>query len=317
MRIGLNESVQKELEKKRYGIYNHSGVEICEWNRKALRGEGDCYKAKFYNAHTSRCMQFSPAVAHCNQNCLFCWRPNEVMCPSLKGVVDDPKEIVENLIEARKKQLMGFGGNSAVPEERFIESLEPDHFAISLSGEPTLYPKIIGLIEFLCKRARSVFLVTNGTRPDILGQLRPHNNFQIYISCNAPNEEIYKEICRPAKGTSWEDFLGGLDAMREFLGRTVLRMTFIRGLNDRSELIPEYQKLIERSGADFIEVKSFMSLGYARKRLEYGKMLYFDEIREIAEKLLEGINYRYEDEHKPSRIVLLKRKDSNKDNFIA
>ncbi|MGC9310195.1 MAG: radical SAM protein, partial [Candidatus Aenigmatarchaeota archaeon] len=218
----LPEKIQKELIKKHYGLFNHSGVEICEWNKKALRGEGACYKEKFYNVHCHRCMQFSPAVAHCNQNCLFCWRPNEVMFKSFVGEekVDEPEVIVENLIKARKKLLMGFGGNDMVTAEKFKEATEPDHFACSLSGEPTIYPKIIELFDYLCGRARTVFLVTNGTRPEVLRKLKPHKNFQFYLSCNAPNEALYKKICRPAAGTGWKDFLGGLDAMRDFKGRT-------------------------------------------------------------------------------------------------
>lgn len=312
----LSPKIRKEFEKKSYGLFNHSGIEICEWTRKALKGEGVCYKSKFYNVNTHQCMQFSPTVAHCNQNCLFCWRPNEVMYQILEGKVDSPEEIVEKLLPLRSKLLMGFKGNEKVPREVFGESLVPNHFAISLSGEPTLYPRLIELIDYLCKRARSVFLVTNGSSPETIRKLKPHKNFQLYISCNAPNKELFRKICRPISGKGWETFLKSLDAMKKFKGRRVLRLTFIRGLNDSPELIREYQVLIRRSGADFIEVKSFMSIGYSRRRLPYETMLSFPEVKEIAERLLKGINYRYENEQVISRIVLLKNKNSKVKNWF-
>jgi len=312
----LSSEVKGELEKKSYGIFNHSGVEICEWTKKALRNEGTCYKSKFYNVHTHRCMQFSPTVAHCNQNCLFCWRPNEMMYQRLEGEINSPEEIIEKLVPLRNKLLMGFKGNEKVPREVFREALVPDHFAISLSGEPTLYSMIIDMIDYLCKRARSVFLVTNGSSPEVLRKLKPHKNFQLYISCNAPNEEVFRKICRPISGLAWEKFLESLDAMRDFKGRRVLRLTFIRDMNDSPELVHDYRELIKRSGADFVEVKSFMSIGYSRKRLPYEKMLSFPEVKEIAERLLKGIDYKYENEQVISRIVLLKRKGSRVRNWF-
>ena len=238
------------------------------------------------------------------------------MYKTLEGEIDSPKEIIEKLIAARNKLIMGFKGNPDVPSDIFKEAIEPDHFAISLSGEPTLYSKIIEMIDYLCKSARSVFLVTNGSSPEILRKLKPHKNFQLYISCNAPNEELFNETCRPSQKDAWKKFLESLDAMREFKGRRVLRMTFIRGLNDDKRFVPDYQELIKKSGADFVEVKSFMSIGYSRKRLAYEKMLSFKEIQDISKRLLEGIDYKYEDEQAISRIVLLKNKGSKVENHF-
>ncbi|MBN2095080.1 MAG: 4-demethylwyosine synthase TYW1 [Candidatus Aenigmarchaeota archaeon] len=312
----LPDKTKKEFEKKHYGLFGEAGVEICEWTKKCLKGEGACYKNKFYGVNTHRCVQFSPLVAVCNQNCVFCWRPNEEMQKDMESKVEEPEKIVEGLLPIRKKLLMGFKGNPAVSKEVFEEAVNPDHYAISLSGEPTIYPKIISLIDNLCKTARTVFLVTNGSNPEVLENLKPHKNFQLYISCNAPNEEMFLKICRPSKKGAWKRFLGSLDAMSNFRGRRVLRMTFIRGLNDDPKFLPDYQKLIEGSGADFVEVKSFMSIGYSRKRLSYDKMLSFRETQDIAKKLLDGIDYRYEDEQPISRIVLLKNKKSKVNNHF-
>jgi len=37
----------------------------------------------------------------------------------------------------------------------------------------------------------TAFLVTNGTNPEAIGEVRPT---QLYISLNAPNEETYRRV---------------------------------------------------------------------------------------------------------------------------
>ncbi len=305
----LNEKLRKELEKKHYKIFNHSGVQICEWTKRSLRGEGFCYKEKFYGIDCHRCMQFSPSVVFCNLRCLFCWSPNELFRNKIPEEIDKPGEIVEKLIEQRKKLLSGFGG-SISDKKKLKEALEPNHFAISLSGEPTLYPKLIELIDYLTNKGRTVFLVTNGTRPDVLSLLKPKKNFQLYISLNAPNEEKFLEICRPIGENAWNKFNESLEIMHSFKGRRILRLTLIKGLNNSSEDIKGYLKLIEKGNPDFVEVKAFMSLGYSKKRLGDEKMPDFEEIKKFALEISKKSNYKFEDRSENSRIVLLKNKDS-------
>ncbi|MBN1159983.1 MAG: 4-demethylwyosine synthase TYW1, partial [Candidatus Diapherotrites archaeon] len=87
------EQIEK-LEKQQYRVVgNHSVVKICEWCKKSLRGEGVCYKQKFYGIKSHRCLQMSPALL-CDQRCLFCWRDTSIF-NSLGwiGAVDNPEEI--------------------------------------------------------------------------------------------------------------------------------------------------------------------------------------------------------------------------------
>ena len=309
------EKIKKELEKKHYKIFNHSGVQICEWTKKSIREEDVCYKEKFYGVHCHRCMQFSPTVVYCNFNCIFCWRPNELMYPEITEKIDEPKEIIAALIELRKQLLSGFGG-SAPNLEKFREALEPDHFAISLSGEPTLYPKIIELIEYSTKIARTVFLVTNGSKPEVLEKIKPKKNFQLYISLNAPNKEKFLEICRPASAEYWEKFNESLEVMKNFEGRRVIRMTLIKNMNLDERYLDDYINLVNKASPDFLEVKAFMSLGYSRKRLGDSYMPSFAEIKEFAKKIEERSDYKIENEKESSRIVLLKNKNSKMKTFF-
>ena len=123
---------------------DHSTVEICHWTKKSFRNEGSCYKHKFYGISTHRCMEFSPAGMHCENRCVYCWRPMEFY-DSLKmdeQKVAEPKDIMTKLMEERRKLIVGHFGDPSQDKQKIEESLTPSHYAISLSGEPTMYPKL-------------------------------------------------------------------------------------------------------------------------------------------------------------------------------
>ena len=64
-------------------------------------------------------------------------------------LVDDPEIIVQNLLEERRKLIVGYYGKTGVNVSKLDESLFPEHYAVSLSGEPTMYPKLPELIKYL------------------------------------------------------------------------------------------------------------------------------------------------------------------------
>ena len=65
---------------------------------------------------------------------------------------------------------MGHYGDPNQDKKKLDESLLPNHYAISLSGEPTMYPKLPELIKYLksLEATKSIFLVTNGQEPDMI-----------------------------------------------------------------------------------------------------------------------------------------------------
>ena len=75
--IQIKSSISEQLKKAKYGVADHSTVEICHWTKKSFRNEGSCYKHKFYGISTHECMEFSPAGMHCENRCVYCWRPME------------------------------------------------------------------------------------------------------------------------------------------------------------------------------------------------------------------------------------------------
>lgn len=62
---------------------------------------------------------------------------------------------------------------SGVKPEKLEEGLSPRHCALSLVGEPIMYPEINALVDELHRRHISTFLVTNAQFPEKIKTLKP------------------------------------------------------------------------------------------------------------------------------------------------
>jgi len=295
-----------ELERSGYrfvGEHKHSAVKVCHWTKKSLLGTGFCYKQQFYGIQSHRCLQMTPSLPFCDHRCIFCWRNISVTRSSWLGEVDEPGDILDGAIFAQRKLLSGFKGNPATNMKKWQEAQEPKHCAISLAGEPTLYPKINGLIEECGRRGMTSFLVTNGMHPEVLERIT--ESTQLYISVVAPDQETYKTVCQPTARDGWERLNRSLELMPSFACRKVIRLTLVKGLNMKN--VAGYAELIKKTGSDFVEVKGYMWVGYSRARLRMENMPLHQEIRAFAEGLARETGYKLVDESEPSRVALLKR----------
>lgn len=250
-------------------------------------------------------MQMTPAL-QCNLACKFCWRFHNINKKLLEQSekIDDPKEILDGCIEAQRKLLSGFGGYPEIDKQKFKEAQNPKHLAISLDGEPTLYPMLSGLIEEATKRNMTTFLVTNGTNPEALKNLSVEpTNF--YISLCAPDKTTFKKINIPLIDDAWEKLNKSLELMKSFNTRTVIRHTLVKGLNMKS---PEkYAKLILKTEPKFVEAKGYMFVGESRQRLKMENMPDMSDVRQFAQKLSKHTGYKIKNEDLPSRVVLLSK----------
>ncbi len=286
-------------------VGRHSAVKPCTWLHKSLFDKGFCYKQKFYGIKSHRCLQCTPAVSWCKHSCLFCWRPLETTQPTKIPKEDDPQFIVEGMIQAQREFLSGYKNTPGLNEEKFKEALNPNQAAISLAGEPTTYSQLGGLIKEFSKRGFTTFVVTNGTNPDALEQLSPLPT-QLYMTLPAPNKEIYLRTTAP-RIDSWKEILKSLEIFSSLKTRRVIRLTLVKNLN---MVDPQsYAELIKTANPDWVEVKAFMSVGGARKRLPYEFMPSHEEIREFAQKIAEHLNIKFLDEKKDSRVCLLGLRD--------
>ena len=305
-------SLIKALKKQKYHLVGrHSAVKRCRWLYETLIHDRPCYKQKFFGIKTHQCIQMTPALFYCTQECLFCWRAqsgdlgiswNEMKLPEW----DSPEEIVEGSIKAQLEILSGYKGNPQTNQQKFKEALTPRQAAISLAGEPTLYKPIGELIRAFHKRGFTTFLVSNGTLPSALSSLSEEPT-QLYISVCAPDKKTHKTLCRPQIPNAWERLNETLELLPSFKCPTVMRITSVRGINMKRPDV--YAKLIEKADPTYVEPKAYMHVGFSRLRLGYENMPTHREIREFATQLARETGYNIVDESEKSRVVLLSRLD--------
>ncbi len=305
----MDEEYRKILKRQHYGIVgNHSAVEVCGWTKKSLQGKGVCYKQKFYGINSHRCVQMSPSVI-CDQKCIFCWRANEYFShKETEDKWDKPFEIIKGAIFEHLKKISGF---RSYVDEKFMEALIPKHFAISLTGEPTLYPYLSEMIELLHKAKISTFLVTNSLHPETIEKLWKENNLptQLYLSIEASNKDDWMKIDVPAIEDYWERVKQSLELLKKIPVRKTIRITLIRGLNDSNP--KEFAEMFKGIDDLMIEAKSYMYVGYSRKRLTEKHMLEHQEVKEFAEKLGKELDFKVIGEQKESRVVLIAKNEKN------
>jgi tRNA wybutosine-synthesizing protein 1 len=236
-------------------------------------------------------------------------------------LVDEPDVIVSNLMKERERLLSGFYGNQKNDKRKLDESLLPTHYAISLSGEPTMYPKLPQLIRYLksLKATRSIFLVTNGQEPEMLRRLEIEDALptQLYLSTNATNKKMFYLINRPRHKNAWERWCESLEFLANTRTRTVLRMTMIRGYNEEFSNAENFAQLISRANPHFVEIKSYMHIGMSVQRLDRINMLEMSEVRTFVDSLINRLpDFLIMDESEISRIVVLQNQVRYTNRFI-
>jgi len=304
----MKEEKKDILRKHGYSLTGEeSGAKLCHWVREKLINGDACYKEDFYGIDCHRCLQMSPVLDICNQSCLFCWRYQDHQ--DQKDIeFDDPKKIVEKSIKAQKRLVSGFGGEDRCSKEMWEEAKEPNQVAISLAGEPTIYPQLGELIREYEKRGMTTFLVTNGTNPNTLEDLEPLPS-QLYITLAAPNKDIFNKLCVPNSENLWERLNESLGILSSLDTRTVIRHTLVKGWNIGWE--PEYADLIKRADPDFIEAKGYVFVGDSRRRMSIDNMPSHKTIKGFAKKLSNFLSKDTLREKERSRVVLIGDDDSD------
>lgn len=217
--------------------------------------------------------------------------------------MDSAAIVAEQSIEAQRRLLVGLGGveHSAI---HLKEAMEPTNAAISLDGEPTLYPYLSELIAEYQKRKMTIFLVTNGMRPDVLSSLSSLPS-QLYVSVTSPDKEFFDKTQHPIPPAGWDKLIETLELLPSLKCRTVIRLTLAKDFN--IDAVQGFAKLIDKASPTFIEPKAFMPIGASRSRLPYEAMPRHEEIVKFSEALANETGYKLTDESKPSRVVLLKK----------
>lgn len=290
LNLGITHDLREKLTKQQYYIVGeHSGVKLCKWTKDDIRSMGSCYKFKFYGIESYRCLQVSPALTWCTERCSFCWRSESyALGEDMSGVKhEDPKEILLEMIKGQQFLMSGFGGHPNVPREKWDRANIPKHVAISLSGEPTLYKHLDEFIGLCHEMGMTTFLVTNGTHPEVLANLKNLPS-QLYLTVAGASPKVHSSITRPFDPKhAWKKMMETVDLMPSINTRKVMRLTLVKGKN---MVEPEkYAVMFMRSGAHFLEAKGFVSVGDARDNLGYERMPRIEEIVEFSKEICASV----------------------------
>ncbi|MFX0096660.1 MAG: 4-demethylwyosine synthase TYW1 [Candidatus Hodarchaeota archaeon] len=311
--IVIPNDIRAVLKRQKYHIVGrHSAVKKCRWLHNSLVKGEYCYKHKFYGIESHRCIQCTPSVIWCTNQCIYCWRTmpedHNLSWDQMTlgyGKADDPETIVDECIFEQRRILTGYKplSHRQVNWKKWNEAMEPRHFAISLSGEPLLYSRLSEMIDIIKGKGLTAFVVTNGTEPNHLANLSEPT--QLYVSVSAPDEYTHKRVSRSLLRDSWERLNKTIELLPSFSCPTVLRLTILEGHNMTNP--KGYAKLINIANCTYVEVKAAMFVGGAQLRITSDSMPRHDAVREFGEKICEESGYETIDESVASRVVLLSR----------
>jgi tRNA wybutosine-synthesizing protein 1 len=300
----MEQEYRRILERQQYGIVgNHSAVKVCHWTKEQLAHGRGCYKNTFYGIQSHRCVQMTPMATYCNKTCLYCWR-FQGWETKVEGPFDSPEEIWDGSLEQQARLLSGFKGMDSVTRQAWEESEAPKHVAISLTGEPTFYPRLGEFLALCHAKGITTFLVTNGTTPEVLAKLDPKPT-QLYVSVDAPDEGTFQRLGVPTTPRAWEKLQQTLALLPSLGCRTVIRHTVVKGWN--LHLAGQFAAADAKAKPDFIECKAYEFVGPSRDRMSWDHVPSFEEVRGFAAQLADKLGYRVEDERSDSRVVLLMR----------
>eukprot|EP00051_Salpingoeca_urceolata_P020935 m.321305 g.321305 ORF g.321305 m.321305 type:complete len:769 (+) comp19708_c16_seq1:128-2434(+) len=303
----ITPKLREALTKQNYKLIgSHSGVKLCRWTKSMLRGRGGCYKHTFYGIESHRCMETTPSLA-CANKCVFCWRHHtNPVGTEWKWQMDPPDDIVNGAMENHYDMIKQFRGVPGVDPERFKEGLQIRHCALSLVGEPIMYPEINRFVDLLHERKISSFLVTNAQFPEAIRDLSPV--CQLYVSVDAATKDSLKKIDRPLFSDFWPRFLRSLEALRDKQQRTVYRLTVVKEFND--EDIEAYADLVQLGHPEFIEVKGVTYCGSSKaSTLTMGNVPWHNEVTDFVDQLAARLpDYEVACEHEHSNCLLIAHK---------
>ena len=303
----MDPSVKEHLVRQQYRLVGESGaVKLCHWMRQKLIYGRPCYKEEFYGIQSHRCLQMTPAVNVCNYRCLFCWRFHGMTGFDQSGY-PEPEELLEKCLAEQRLLVSGFKGDERCVPELWKEARSPNQVAISLSGEPTLYPEL-GEFIGLCKRkGMTTFLVTNGSVPKAIENLSTMPT-QLYVTVAAPNEDLFKRLCVPQFPRAWSKLMETLELLPSLSTRTVIRHTLVKDWNMGWE--EDYARLDELADPIFIEPKGYVFVGDSRTRMTMDNMPSHSSVREFSARLAKRLSLELLGEREDSRVVLIGAKNA-------
>ncbi|EHB09184.1 tRNA wybutosine-synthesizing protein 1-like protein [Heterocephalus glaber] len=217
--------------------------------------------------------------------------------------MDQPEMILKEAMENHQNMIKQFKGVPGVKLERFEEGMKVKHCALSLVGEPIMYPEINRFLKLLHHCKISSFLVTNAQFPVEIINLKPVT--QLYVSVDASTKDSLKKIDRPLFKNFWQRFLDSLTALAAKPQRTVYRLTLVKSWN--VDELQAYAELVSLGCPDFIEVKGVTYCGESSaSSLTMANVPWHEEVVRFVWELVDLIpDYEVACEHEHSNCLLI------------
>uniref|UniRef100_A0A2I3SUU1 tRNA-yW synthesizing B n=1 Tax=Pan troglodytes TaxID=9598 RepID=A0A2I3SUU1_PANTR len=285
------EKREKEQQEEKSGLFRNMGrnedgerrAMITPALREALtkQGRGACYKHTFYGIESHHCMETTPSLA-CANKCVFCWRHhNNPVGTEWRWKMDQPEMILKEAIENHQNMIKQFKGVPGVKAERFEEGMMVKHCALSLVGEPIMYPEINRFLK----------------------NLEPVT--QLYVSVDASTKDSLKKIDRPLFKDFWQRFLDSLKALAVKQQQTVYRPTLVKAWN--MDELQAYVQLVSLGNPDFIGVKGVTYCGESSaSSLTMAHVPWHEEVVQFVRELVDLIpDYEIACEHEHSNCLLI------------
>ena len=219
----------------------------------------------------------------------------------------EPAEFIfAGAVENHRKMINEFKGVPGVIPDKLEEGMTVKHCALSLVGEPIMYPEISKFVRLLHAEKISSFLVTNAQFPEAIRDLDPCT--QLYVSVDASTKESLKKIDRPLFKDFWERFLESLAELKKKGQRTVYRLTLVKGWN--AEEMDNYASLVTLGQPDFIEIKGVTFCGSSKaSSLTMENVPWHSEVVRFVSELVSRLEeYEISCEHEHSNCVLVANK---------
>ncbi|XP_068945250.1 S-adenosyl-L-methionine-dependent tRNA 4-demethylwyosine synthase TYW1-like [Petaurus breviceps papuanus] len=231
------------------------------------------------------------------------WHHTNPVGTEWRWKMDQPDMILQQAIENHQNMIRQFKGVPGVKTSRLEEGLQVKHCALSLVGEPIMYPEINRFLKLLHQHRISSFLVTNAQFPMEIRNLEPVT--QLYVSVDASTKGSLKKIDRPLFRDFWQRFLDSLRALAAKQQRTVYRLTLVKAWN--VEELQAYAELVSLGEPDFIEVKGVTYCGESSaSSLTMANVPWHEEVIRFVEDLVDLLpSYEIACEHEHSNCLLI------------
>ena len=227
-------------------------------------------------------VDLSPKIKQCNFDCLYC---------ELQGAktLQQQKDVVE--LETVCK---------AIDDALKVDS-DIDVVTLTANGEPTLYPHLQKLIEFLqSKHCKTMILSNAATINDSAIQDALIQLDCVKLSLDCATQSCFKKLDRPNSGIDIENIKSGMKSFaKRYRGELIIEILFVKTVNDNAKEIEALNRFLKDLSPSRIDIGTIdRPPAYDVKALSYDEL--FSIAKMFDPNLFINIASRKQTKQKPT-----------------